>query len=477
MNKKFLHTSLFEIVKKHLFLSALVFVVYSIFVFVLIEKVFAPYIPKEFLSYFVVFLVLLGFIISFILLISILFMFLKPLYQTNEKIKILTQISSAKDISLGKLKEFEAGEIDVDQKAFHDIDESLNVIYKNIKHVSLQLAYEKAELEAIASSVSDAIVAVDKDKNIIFFNSQVSVLFPKAKLKTYIEEAIYSYEILKGCEECLEKGSTVKFEVSLNVSEYNQNRIFEVSISPLAHNLDQQAGAIVVLFDKTEIKNTEKSQIDFVSSVSHELKTPLTAIKGFVETIHEDLKKKNYDQIQQFSNIISRNLARLINLIDDLLSLSHIDSISALNKQEINTREITLVSCETIPSDKHEINYIFHAETVMASRQWLEQVLYNLVYNAVKYTAEGTKIDVIWEKHPHFILLTVKDDGEGIPLQHQHRIFERFYRVEEDRSRDKGGTGIGLAIVKQVMEKHGGHVYLTSRRRGKGSKFTCTFPR
>ena len=104
-------------------------------------------------------------------------------------------------------------------------------------------------------------------------------------------------------------------------------------------------------------------------------------------------------------------------------------------------------------------------------------MLYNLVNNAVKYTPPQSQIDILWEKHPHFVLLTVKDNGEGIPLQHQHRIFERFYRIEEDRSREKGGTGIGLAIVAQVMEKHGGNVYLTSRRRGKGAKFTCTFPR
>ena len=164
-------------------------------------------------------------------------------------------------------------------------------------------------------------------------------------------------------------------------------------------------------------------------------------------------------------------------LIDDLLSLSHIDSISNLDKQEVSTREITAVACETIPTQNHHVNFTFKADTVLASRQWLEQIIYNLVNNAVKYTPSGSNIDVIWEKHPHFILLTIKDDGEGIPLQHQNRIFERFYRVQEDRSRDKGGTGIGLSIVKQVMEKHGGNVYLTSRRRGKGAKFTCTFPR
>ena len=159
------------------------------------------------------------------------------------------------------------------------------------------------------------------------------------------------------------------------------------------------------------------------------------------------------------------------------MSLSSIDAELTLKKQEINTQEVTALVCETIKVDHHKINYTFQVDNVLADRKWLEQVLLNLVTNAVKYTPKGSTIDIIWEKHPHFILLTVKDDGEGIPLQHQNRIFERFYRVDADRSREKGGTGIGLAIVKQVMEKHGGHVYLTSRRRGKGARFTCSFPR
>ena len=477
MNKKYPYSSLFKIFKKHLLLSIIAFSIYCVVIFILFEKVVTPYIPKDFLFYVVIFFTLIGVFISLILLLFILSLFFKPFYQMNEKIKKLNKIVSERDVSLELLSIFEKEESEVDHEAFHIINDNLNSIYGHIKQTSLQASREKAELEAIASSVSEAIIAIDSNKNIIFFNPHSLSLFPKVKLQENIEDIFFSYDLLKGCEECLKKGSTIKLESSLNVSEHNQNRIFEVSISPLKHELDRKGGVIIVLFDKTELRNTEKSQIDFVSSVSHELKTPLTSIKGFVETINEDFKKKKYDQIQQFLDIINRNVTRLMNLIDDLLSLSHIDSISALDKQEINTREITLVACETIPTEKHKINFTFHAETVMASRQWLEQVIYNLVYNAVKYTPAATQIDIIWEKHPHFILLTIKDDGDGIPLQHQHRIFERFYRVEEDRSREKGGTGIGLSIVKQVMEKHGGHVYLTSRRRGKGSKFTCTFPR
>ena len=403
---------------------------------------------------------------------------MKPLSFYIEKAEELAEISNKDIVSPNSQDDFEKtlkksslpGE-------FSDLNKHLKVVYKNIQKKGFRLAHEKAELKAIAAAVSDSIIAIDKNYKVIFLNPQSLNLFPKASSSDSLQGIVQSEEILKSSQKCLETGEKFNFDLTMNAGEQRQSCIFEISISPLIHTQNKIDGAVIVLFDKTAIKNTEKSHTDFVSNVSHELKTPLTSIKGFVETMMNDLKEKNFDQIQNFLDIVSRNVRRLIMLIDDLLSLSHIDSISHLDKQEVDTREITAVACESISKKDHKVNYIFKADTVLASRQWLEQVLYNLVQNAVKYTPQGSQIDVIWEKHPHFILLTVKDDGEGIPLQHQSRIFERFYRVEEDRSREKGGTGIGLAIVKQVMEKHGGHVYLTSRRRGKGAKLTCTFPR
>lgn len=475
MGKKFPLSLFIWILKKYSLVSLAGFIVYSILLW-FITKTITPAIPKEFLFYFILLLLLLGFILSLSLGVIVIFLYLKPLSAVIQKIEYIAHISHPENASTnGRSSLFKnTAQTPGD---FYELNKNLDLIYKNIKQTSSHLIHEKAELEAIAAAVSDAIIAIDSDKKIIFSNPQSKNLFPMIESKTSIQDITANKEILENLEKCLSSETASNRDITLNIGEYKAPRIFEISISPLAPTQNRLNGAVIVFFDKTEIKNTEKSHIDFVSNVSHELKTPLTSIKGFLETMHTDLGDKKYDQIHNFLNIVSKNVARLIDLIDDLLSLSHIDSISLLNKQEVNTREITTVACETIPMDRHKINYIFKADTVLASRQWLEQVLYNLVYNAVKYTPSGSQIDVIWEKHPHFILLTVKDNGEGIPLQHQHRIFERFYRVEEDRSREKGGTGIGLAIVKQVMEKHGGHVYLTSRRRGKGAKLTCTFPR
>ena len=476
MGKKFPLSLLIWILKKYSLVSLAGFIVYSLLLW-FITKTITPIIPKEFLFYFIILLLLLGFILSLFIGVLAVFLYLKPLSTVIQKIEHIAHTSTLESAPTNQSALFENIKIQQTPGDFYELNKNLDLIYKNLKQTSTHLIYEKAELEAIAAAVSDAIIAIDSDKKIIFSNPQSKNLFPMIELQAFVQDVITNKEILENMEKCLTLGSTFSRDLTLNIGEYKAPRIFEVSISPLVHIESQLNGAVIVFFDKTEIKNTEKSHIDFVSNVSHELKTPLTSIKGFLETMQTDLEEKKYDQIHNFLNIVSKNVARLIDLIDDLLSLSHIDSISLLDKQEVNTREITAVACETIPMDKHKISYTFKADTVQASRQWLEQVLYNLVHNAVKYTPPESKIDVIWEKHPHFILLTVKDNGEGIPLRHQHRIFERFYRVEEDRSREKGGTGIGLAIVKQVMEKHGGHVYLTSRRRGKGAKLTCTFPR
>ena len=476
MDKNFPFSLLIWIVKKYSLVSLASLIIYSLLLW-FITKTVTPIIPKEFFFYFILLLLLLGFILSLSVSVIAVFLYLKPLSTVIQKIEHIAHISKLENTPTDQKTLFENIKNHHTPGDFYKLNKNLDLIHKNIRQTSVHLTHEKAELEAIAAAVSDAIIAIDSHKKIIFSNSQSKNLFPMIEPQAFIQDVIVNKEILENVEKCLVLGSTFNWDLTLNIGEYQAPRIFDISISPLVHIESQLNGAVIVFFDKTEIKNTEKSHIDFVSNVSHELKTPLTSIKGFLETMQTDLEEKKYDQIHNFLNIVSKNVARLIDLIDDLLSLSHIDSISQLSKQEVNTREITAVACETIPVNKHKINYIYKADTVLASRQWLEQVLYNLVHNAVKYTPPGSKIDVIWEKHPHFILLTVKDNGEGIPLRHQHRIFERFYRVEEDRSREKGGTGIGLAIVKQVMEKHGGHVYLTSRRRGKGAKLTCTFPR
>jgi two-component system phosphate regulon sensor histidine kinase PhoR len=233
----------------------------------------------------------------------------------------------------------------------------------------------------------------------------------------------------------------------------------------------------------TELKRAENIRIEFVANVSHELRTPLTAIKGYTDTLREDVGHGRYDAAGKFLEVISRNVDRLMSLIGDLLDLSSLESHDGkeLQKSTINTREITervVAHLESRRAEKrHTIETRFTVEAVDADPKRLEQVLVNLIENAVKYVPASGKIVVSWESgEQNSVLLKVSDNGPGIPVEHHSRLFERFYRVDPGRSRDSGGTGLGLAIVKHIMQRHGGSVWISSEM-GKGTTFICRFPR
>ena len=227
-------------------------------------------------------------------------------------------------------------------------------------------------------------------------------------------------------------------------------------------------------------------RIDFVANVSHELRTPLTAIKGYTETLQQDLEVRPGDltaaSTKEFLGIISRNAARLMNLMEDLLDLSSIESTTVLQKDNLGTFEITQRVVKNLQDrflkKKQILDFSAEAKTVIADPNRLEQILTNLLDNAHKYTPEGGKISVLWEVDRNGgkdVFLKVIDSGPGISLEHQGRLFERFYRVDKARSREQGGTGLGLAIVKHIMQRHEGAVWIESQA-GKGSMFVCRFP-
>ena len=251
-------------------------------------------------SIFIFLLFFIGFAGSIGIFIFVLFTFLKPLALSVQKIEELAKNSSSEESSpLESVNEHE----NQSPAEFYNLNKNLDLIYKNIQQKTLSLAMEEAELKAITAAVSDAIVAVDLDQKIIFSNPQSQQLFliPDSLEKTtYISEAVRSHEILSACKKCLKFGASSKIEETLTVGEYQQSRFFSISISPLTYTKDKVDGAVIVFYDQTEIKNTEKSQSDFVSNVSHELKTPLTVIKGFVETMLTDLEEENLAQNSQF---------------------------------------------------------------------------------------------------------------------------------------------------------------------------------
>jgi two-component system phosphate regulon sensor histidine kinase PhoR len=219
-----------------------------------------------------------------------------------------------------------------------------------------------------------------------------------------------------------------------------------------------------------------------VANVSHELKTPLTAIKGFVETLHESLPQPSADA-EKFFAIIMRQVDRLQAIIQDLLMLSRLEQFD--NQEQIKTEKRDLqhlienaIHVVQLKAEKKNISFDISCEPdtpIQVDSSIFEQALINLLDNAVAYSPENETVHIAVELHGHELRIHVSDHGPGISLKHQPRLFERFYRVDKSRSRTLGGTGLGLAIVKHIVKAHGGRVSVQSEL-GKGSTFTIHHP-
>jgi two-component system phosphate regulon sensor histidine kinase PhoR len=237
-----------------------------------------------------------------------------------------------------------------------------------------------------------------------------------------------------------------------------------------------------VLHDITRTRQLEEVRRDFVANVSHELKTPVTSIKGFVETLLEGALDEP-EQIRRFLEIISRHSDRLNAIIEDLLSLSRLEEDSEKRKLSFETTgiRVTLVSAIELSKLKADQKHIAveldctKDLTAKINAALIEQAALNLIDNAIKYSQDHSKVKVRAMKTESEVLIQVSDEGCGIPTDHQERIFERFYVVDKGRSRKLGGTGLGLSIVKHIADVHGGYVKVESVI-GKGSTFTIHLP-
>jgi two-component system phosphate regulon sensor histidine kinase PhoR len=274
----------------------------------------------------------------------------------------------------------------------------------------------------------------------------------------------------------LEKGKPVSCEIALI---FPVRRVFEVNATAIFSNAAID-GCLVVIHDITEIRRLETIRKDFVANVSHELKTPLTSIKGFVETLLEGALEDKENN-RNFLKIIQEHAERLNSLVDDLLSLSYLESKEMLlEKQALNLRRLLdeVISGFKAQLKKKDIeikNELSDSVEVDADKHRIGQVFINLIDNAIKFNKEKGKIRIYSQPENAKIKVIVEDSGIGIPEKDIPRIFERFYRTDKARSRSLGGTGLGLSIVKHIIELHSGNVGVESTE-GLGSRFFFTLP-
>lgn len=353
----------------------------------------------------------------------------------------------------------------------------------SLKNQKAEWYREREESQAFLGAIQEAVVTFNLDQQIVFFNPQFGTHFigtHSIVKKRKVNQVFDQVEILSAINEVIRSGESQKLTLKLPTLIDSEPRYFTISLAPVMMQKNQELYEIVAVFhDISDIKKAEAIRIDFVGNASHELRTPLTSIKGYVETLREDIENKKFDQADKFISIVSRNVDRLIDLVNDLLNLSKMESGSDLKLQFFSPQVITqsvIGELALLAQEKNiVIKTICEVSEMKADSQKVEQVLRNLVSNAIKYIPENKEIQIQWKLIDQEVQLTVSDNGPGIPQEHHARLFERFYRIDKGRSREASGTGLGLAIAKHIIQGHGGSIEVRSRA-GEGTQFICRFP-
>lgn len=367
-----------------------------------------------------------------------------------------------------------------------DFDTGVSISISELsERISLQMQSTEREgnqLKSIIESMREGVIVISKEEDLILINDAAKEMLgiDDAAIGHPYMETVRNPDLQKLISRIQQKKKSATQEISVL---YPQERLYLVSVrvSPRYREI------VVVIFNITEFKKLERMKADFVANVSHEFRTPLTSIKGYIETLLD----KNYDTEEEkknFLEIIEENTDRLIAIASNLLVLSELESGGAdpqnsrRGYEEIDIRETILRSVGSLDSlfSKKGVNLSLDIEDGIppyrANRFLVERMLINLVENSAKYTPENGSVSIRASTPNGTLRIEVEDNGIGIPLEHQERIFERFYRVDKNRSREIGGTGLGLSIVKHIVIQHGGTIDVRSTE-GEGSTFTVELPK
>jgi PAS domain S-box-containing protein len=364
---------------------------------------------------------------------------------------------------------------------YEHLEERAEQLNKELKVANVNLSIEKLRIESIVQSMEDAVVAINKDNQIVMINRVAERIFDINAKQAYagmLSEYIKNKMIIDNFNAVLEAKSTLKNEVKFQLGK--KEHTFAAVFTPIISEKQEAAGSVAVFRDITEIKELDKMKSEFLNMVSHELRTPLTPIQAYSELMM--VRNVDPEKVKNYANIINKETQRLGSLIGDLLDLSRIDAGKGLSLtlEEMDFTELLRTVYETFKnaSLKHKIILTIpeKSETILFDKNKMIQVMTNLLSNALKYSPDGGNIYITMDDRDGKIYTTVRDEGLGISKEDLPRIFEKFYRVESEAVKKIGGTGIGLPIVKYMMDLHNGSIDVKSEV-GKGSEFTFYIPK
>ncbi len=370
-------------------------------------------------------------------------------------------------------------EIDLDNPNDSTIYDEMMPLVKRIRSQSETISKQvenlrekTIEFEAITENMNEGFIIIDKNSEVLSYNKS-AIKFLEANENQRLHNILEFNRRKRFQRAATEALTGVHSECILNIGD----KIYQVMANPVTDDEDVK-GAVLLIIDATEKEKREQLRREFSANVSHELKTPLTSISGYAEIIKSGIAKD--EDIIKFSEIIHTEAARLINLIGDIINISKLDE----NTEQFVTEEVNIYSLSEdirrrleAKAQKRNIDIsidLYGEANIMAVRQIVDEIIHNLIENAIKYNKEGGKVNIVVSEKKEAVEFIVSDTGIGIPKGDLDRVFERFYRVDKSHSKSVGGTGLGLSIVKHGAAYLGAALKLDSEE-GIGTTVKVTF--
>jgi two-component system sensor histidine kinase VicK len=355
-----------------------------------------------------------------------------------------------------------------------------NYLTLKLKDTIQEMDLEKSKLDTIFNYMADGVIAIDIKGHIIHGNPIAMDILDLTRedimTPNIIEKKNFPAEYINLTKIDYEKSDTLEGDTIIEIN----SEVYKVKYAPFKNEKNNIGGLIIVFQDITDEHKLDNMRKEFVANVSHELKTPITTIKSYAETLMEsDVDEK---LTHKFLSVIDNECDRMARIVRDLLQLSNLDyNKTKWQKTEVSVERLikdVLLKLDFAfkeKGQKYSINIEENLPNIVVDKDGIEQVILNIVSNAIKYTQNQGEINIKSIRDEDKVIIKVKDNGSGIPEEDQQRIFERFYRVDKGRSRELGGTGLGLSIAKQIIEAHNGEIVLKSKF-GEGTEVSIILP-